>query len=478
MVGILSEKRGSMDKIIEKWFDENQESVGALSKRIFDHPEISGEEEYACSEVASYMREHGFDVKTYAVWPAKVDNGLTASWGSGHPVIAVLGEYDALPGLGQQGTPERAPLKGPGHGCGHNLMGAGCAAGAIAVKKVMEERNLPGTIKYFGCPAEEGLSGKVQMLRMGCFDDVDICIAWHTGGPFRVCEHVCQSMVSVEFSFRGVTSHAACAPQEGRSALDAAQLMNMGVEFLREHIEDAVRIHYVFGAAGERPNVVPDYAELKYYIRSNNRDSVDRVFARVCDIARGAALMTGTKAFYKIISGGYEPILNFTLNDALYEAMKKVPDIVYDEKDYRFAEQLYKNYNGKEAPEKLDMKDRAHIMGECNLLPTHLCVPLGHGWAESGSTDVNDVSQVIPTVQIFGGGVMGVGGHSWGVTASSGSSAGRKAAVQAGKYIAQFCMDVFENPDIVEKSKRELQKIREGRPAFFPVIASDHEIQL
>lgn len=467
-----------MDKEIQKWFLENHEGVEELSKKIFDHPEVSGEEEYACSEVASYLRKYGFEVDTYSVVPSKVKNGLTASWGNGYPVIAVLGEYDALPGLGQEGVACRAPVPGPGHGCGHNLMGAGCAAGAIAAKQAMEEKKLSGTVKYYGCPAEEGLAGKVQMMKMGCFDDVDICIAWHTGGPFRVCEHICQSMISVEFSFYGVTAHAACAPQEGRSALDAAQLMNMGVEFLREHVEDAVRIHYVFGAAGERPNVVPDHAVVKYYIRSSNKESVDQVFGRVCDIAKGAALMSGTKVFYRIISGGYEPVLNFTLNKVLYESMKKVPNIEYDERDYQFAKELYKNYNGKEAPEILDLSGREYIMGKCSLLPSHLCVPLGHGWAESGSTDVNDVSQVIPTVQLFGGGVMGVGGHSWGVTASSGSAAGRKAAVQAGKYIAQFCIDVFENNEVVEKSKRELLEIQKGRPQYSPILASEGEIQL
>ena len=467
-----------MDREVQNWFQEHHEGVEELAKRIFEHPELSGEEEYACSEIAAYLRKYGFETETYPVAPAKVHNGLTAKWGSGYPVIAVLGEYDALPGLGQKASPKREPLDGPGHGCGHNLMGAGCAAGAVAAKQAMEAKQLSGTIRYYGCPAEEGLAGKVQMLKMGCFADVDLCIAWHTGGPFRVCEHICQSMISTEFHFYGITAHAACAPQEGRSALDAAQLMNVGVEFLREHIEENVRIHYVFGAAGERPNVVPAHAAVKYYIRSWNRESVDRVFDRVCDIARGAALMSGTTVTYKIISGGYEPILNFTLNAALYESMQKVPDIVYDENDYRFAEELYQNYNGQEAPETLDMAGREHIMGKCGLLPTHLCKPLGHGWMESGSTDVNDVSQVIPTVQLFGGGVMGVGGHSWGVTASSGSAAGRKAAVQAGKYIAQFCIDVLENREVVEQSKEELWQIRKGKPEYSPILATDGEIPL
>lgn len=276
--------------------------------------------------------------------------------------------------------------------------------------------------------------------------------------------------MSLEFHFTGRSAHAACNPQDGRSALDAAQLMNMGVEFLREHLEDAIRIHYVFTAAGERPNVVPDGAGLHYYIRSYNKKSVDEVFARVCDIARGAALMTGTKASCRIIGGGYEPILNFTLNKVLYAAAKQVPDIVYEESDYAFARELYQNYNGVAAPEKLDMGNRRHIYGECDLLPTHFCQPLGYGWAEFGSTDVNDVSQVIPTVQLFGGNIMGVGGHSWGVTAASGSSAGRKSCIQAGKYIAQFGLEIMRKPQYVSEAQDELRRARQNMAPYAPIL--------
>lgn len=467
-----------MNSTVEQWYASHQKQVDQLAKDIFEHPEVSAQEAFACRVTAAFMEQCGFAVQKITVPPAQVENGVVAKWGNGKPVIGILGEYDALPGLGQDAVPFRSPRPGPGHGCGHCLMNAGCASGAAALKAAMEAGHLSGTIVYLACPAEEGLSGKVHMMADGWFDGIDLCIAWHDGGPFRVAEHVNQSMISVEFIFRGKTAHAACSPQEGRSALDAAQLMNMGVEFLREHIEDAVRIHYVFGSAGERPNVVPDHASLKYYVRSYNRQSVDAVFRRVCDIAKGAALMTGTKAAYKLVSGGYEPLLNFTLNQALYNAAQKVPEIRYDAEDEAFARELYRNYNGAEAPAKLDMGDRAHIYGACGLLPTHFCKLLGHGWAESGSTDVNDVSQVIPTVQLFGGGVMGVGGHSWGVTASSGSPAGRKAAVQAGKYIAQFCLDVFQDPAIAEKSKAELAEQRKHLPPYSPLLATGGETAL
>lgn len=201
--------------------------------------------------------------------------------------------------------------------------------------------------------------------------------------------------------------------------------------------------------------------------------SVDEVFERVCNVARGAALMTGTKASYRIIGGGYEPILNFTLNDVLYEAAQKVPDIVYSKEDYTFAKALYESYNGVSAPRKLDMGDRKHIYGECDLLPTHFCKPLGYGWAEFGSTDVNDVSQVIPTVQMFGGNIMGVGGHSWGVTAASGSPAGRKSCIQAGKYMAQFGLEVLKRPEIADKAKEELRNTRKDMEEYKPILATD-----
>lgn len=467
-----------MNEAIRQWFEENRGAVEQLAQQVFEHPEVSAEEQYACAVTADFMRRYGFEVTTFAVAPARVENGLRAVWGSGRPVIGILGEYDALPGLGQEAVPCRTPKPGPGHGCGHCLMNAGCAAGAAALKAAMEAGGLPGTIVYLGCPAEEGLSGKVHMLADGWFEGIDLCIAWHDGGPFRVAEHVNQSMTSVEFYFRGRTAHAACNPTDGRSALDAAQLMNLGVEFLREHIEDAVRVHYVFGAAGERPNVVPDYASLHYYVRSYNKKSVDEVFERICDVARGAALMTGTKASYRIIGGGYEPILNFTLNELLYRAARKVPDIVYDEEDYAFAKALYESYNGVPAPETLDQGDRAHIYGTCDLLPTHFCTPLGHGWAEFGSTDVNDVSQVIPTVQLFGGGVMGVGGHSWGVTASSGSPAGRKASIQAGKYIAQFGLEVLRDPGAADRAWEELRRFRQTMAPYKPMLATGEEVAL
>lgn len=462
-----------MNDVIRSWFEKNSHLVDRLAWNVFANPEVSGEEAYACEVTAEFMKQFGFQVETFAVPPAKVNNGIRAVWGSGSPVIGILGEYDALPGLGQEAVPYRAPKPGAGHGCGHNLMNAGCAAAAAALRAAMETEKLDGTVVFLGCPAEEGLSGKVHMMKDGWFDGVDLCIAWHDGGPFRVAEHVNQSMMNLEFVFRGRTAHAACNPQDGRSALDAAQLMNMGVEFLREHLEDAVRIHYVFNAAGDRPNVVPDVASLHYYIRSYNKKSVDDVFERVCNVARGASLMTGTKATCRIIGGGYEPILNFTLNDVLYEAAKKVPDIVYDEEDYAFAKTLYESYNGVSAPEKLDMGDRKHIYGECDLLPTHFCKPLGYGWAEFGSTDVNDVSQLIPTVQMFGGNIMGVGGHSWGVTASSGSPAGRKSCIQAGKYMAQFGLEVLKQPEIADRAKEELRNIRKNMEEYKPILATD-----
>lgn len=461
-----------MNDVIQNWFAENWQEVDNLARNVFEHPELSSEEKYACAVTAEFMERYGFQVETFAVPPAKAENGLRAVWGSGSPVIGILGEYDALPGLGQEAVPYRAAKPGPGHGCGHCLMNAGCASAAVALKEAMAAQRLSGTVVFLGCPAEEGLSGKVHMMHDGWFDGIDVCVAWHDGGPFRVAEHVNQAMMSMEFRFRGRTAHAACNPQDGRSALDAAQLMNMGVEFLREHIEDAVRIHYVFGAAGERPNVVPDEARVHYYIRSNNKKSVDEVFARVCDVARGAALMTGTKATCRIIGGGYEPILNFTLNEVLYKAAQKVPDIVYSEEDYAFAKALYHSYNGKLAPEKLDMGDRSHIYGACDLLPTHFCKPLGYGWAEFGSTDVNDVSQVIPTVQLFGGNVMGVGGHSWGVTAASGSPTGRKSCIQAGKYMAQFGLEIMNDPAVVAKAKEELLSARKNMDDYKPVLST------
>ncbi len=446
-----------MNKNINEWFDNNKDALIKLSDDIFNHPEVGNTEEYACRRTAEYMSSYGFDVKKIVVSPSKVENGVIARFGSGKPVIGIIGEYDALPGLGQAAVPYRCEIEGPGHGCGHNLMNAACSSAAVALKETMEKENIPGTIVYLACPAEEVLTGKVSMIASGCFDDIDVCAAWHDEREFRVIEEVNQADIMVKFDFHGITAHAAASPHKAKSALDAAQLMNMGVEFLREHVTDDVRMHYVFEDGGIRPNVVPDHASLIYSIREKTMKTCKETFLRVINIAKGAAIMTETTVDYTLQGGCYEPIINHTLNKAMYDAAMKVPKLEYSKDELDFAKQLYTSVLNKEP------------VGE--LLPVSFSELTGKISFDYGSSDVNDVSQVIPTVQLYGGAKINeLRGHHWSMTASAGSSIGHTAAIYASKILAQFGYDLFVNPDIVKKSQNEHRKTTENNQIYESIL--------
>lgn len=446
-----------MNSNLSKWYEDNSKSLIEISDDIFNHPEVGNTEEYACKRTADYLKGNGFEVKKIVVSPSEVENGIVARFGSGKPVIGIIGEYDALPGLGQAAVPYRSEIKGPGHGCGHNLMNAACSSAAIALKYVMEKESIPGTIIYFACPAEEVLTGKVSMIKQGCFDGVDICAAWHDEREFRVIEEVNQANIGVKFDFYGVTAHAAASPHKARSALDAAQLMNLGVEFLREHVTDDVRIHYVFEDGGVAPNVVPDHASLLYYIRSKNMQTCREVLNRVILVAKGAAIMTETSAEYTICGGVYEPIVNHTLNQAMYDAAMKVPPIKYSDDEIEFAKTLYKNVLDKDP--------------EGEVLPETFRKLTGSVSFDFGSSDINDVSQIVPTVQLYGGAkVNELRGHHWAMTACAGSSIGHTAAIYASKILAQFGYDLLHDPNIINASKEELKKSRENVPDYDGVI--------
>lgn len=446
-----------MNSIIEKWYEDNSKELVDISDDIFKHPEIGNEEKYACQRTAEYMEKHGFEVKKIIVSPCSFENGVIASYGTGKPVVGIIGEYDALPGLGQEAVPYRSEIKGPGHGCGHNLMNAACSSAAIALKDVLIKEKLPGTIVYLACPAEEIVTGKVSMVADGWFNDIDICVAWHDERQFKVVEEVNQADIMVKFDFYGITAHAAVSPHRGRSALDAAQLMNLGVEFLREHVTDDVKIHYVFEDGGIRPNVVPDHSSLIYSVRAKSMVTCKEVLNRVINIAKGAAIMTDTKAKYTLQGGCYEPIIIKSLNKILYEAAIKIPEIKYSDEDLEFAREIYKSVLGKDPN------------GE--LLPTKFKELTNNITFEPGSSDINDVSQVVPTVQLYGGAkINDLKGHHWQMTACAGSSIGHTAAIHASKILAQFGYDLLTNPDCVDECKKEFDEIRKDMPPYEGVL--------
>lgn len=441
-----------MNSIIGKWYESNKGGVDALAKTLWENPELGHSEFYACKTNAEYLRSHGFDVTTFnARGDDAPDTAIVARFGSGHPVIGIYGEYDALPGLGQDSVPYRSERDGCGHGCGHNLMAASCSSAAVAAKAAMEAEDLQGTIIYIGCPAEEGGAGKMYMLRDGWFDELDCLLGWHPrSNDLSVQEKLQMTLAHVIIEFRGVSAHAAVNPESGRSALDACELMNIGVQYLREHCTDDVRIHYSYLSAGEKPNVVPAYAALDYYCRSKSLESCHDLVERIRKIANGAAQMTETECTFTIecMHSGCQPLVGF--NSFLYESALKIPPLEYTDEEKEYAVELCKNVTGK-------------ICDKEDVLAHNLAEPTGKFFFASGSTDVGCVTYKIPTARIYGLGVAkGVPMHHWGVVATTGNSIGFKAAQYAGKALAQCAYDLFKEPEHIAGFRKELDERLKG----------------
>lgn len=420
---------------------ERKEEFIRIAKDIFEHPECALEEKYASEALTNFLARNGFSV-TLGV--AGLETAFEARRGSGKPVLGFLAEYDALPGLHQEPVSRRCGNNGPGHGCGHHLLGAGCAAAAIAVADQMKEEDLPGTIIVYGCPAEEIMCGKVVMGKSGCFDQLDAAITWHPFARNRVSEDVYQAMDSVKFHFSGTASHAAAMPELGRSALDAAELMNVGVNYLREHVPDDVRMHYIYTNGGEKPNIVPDRAEVWYYLRANSRKTVDDVRERVLNIARGAALMTGTSAEMELLTGCSSTKLNTAMNQVFYDAMARTPLPTYTDAEMSLLNAIDR---------QLDPDSRC--AGFCQ----HLCPLEGHPVHISGSTDVSDVSVIVPTVTLnAAAATYKTPMHHWTFTAQAGSTVGYKAMLYAAQCMAAGTMELLRAPEKLAQIKAEFER--------------------
>lgn len=435
-----------MQKDIQQWFFDHEDQVKALADKLWHHPESAMKEFVSCSLVADYLSENGFEVNAFDVnGKDNPPNAIVAKYGSGHPVIGFLGEYDALDGLGQEAVPYQSPIPGAGHGCGHNMMGAACAGAAISVKEALKNNNLPGTVIYFGCPAEETVQGKALMIQAGHFDDVDICLAWHPANeaPF-VSERLMLANTNIKFRFYGKTAHAAASPHLGRSSLHAAELMSNGVQYMREHIPDDVRIHYVYTSAGDKPNVVPDFAEVHYFIRARRRDVDDRIVEWVKKIAQGAAMMTETTTDYEEISSCTSTKILHSLNRSLHNAANTVGEISFDDEDHRYAEEIYRNVIGEDPTEDVLPTSLQPLNGEFTYMPQ--------------SNDIGNVSQIIPTAQFMGlGMVRSLPEHHWSVTALAGSPTGGKVCVHAAKVLAQCAYDLFTDPSAMDEIKEEFK---------------------
>jgi len=450
-----------MNSVINGWYEKSGEKIVRLSDAIWAKPETAMNEQFACAETAKFLKEQGFEVQTSDLVtgkPSDKPNCIMAKWGSGKPVIGFLGEYDALGGLGQEAVPCRKEKEGAGHGCGHNLICGSTLGGACALKTALETEKLPGTVIFYGCPAEEILCGKVYMASHGFFDQLDAAFSWHAG-PFQltVMEASMQASTSLFFSFHGKTAHAAANPEAGRSALDAAELMSVGVNYLREHVPSDSRIHYCYTDAGVAPNIVPDFARVHYFVRAKTRKIDDELVERVINVAKGAAMITGTTVDWKIDAGCYETFIPHALNRLCRESALKVPEPVWDVVDRKFAADLYKAATGNDAKEELLLKGIPPLTGKTASM--------------TGSSDVADVSHIVPTCVFMGLGIIkGIPFHHWAVVSTAGSSIGHKTELYAGKVLAQSGYDLVKNPAGLKAAQEDFKASRKGMDPYKPVL--------
>ncbi len=459
----MSQDLKDLKKNYSRWIQANQDRFIELSDKIWGFAEL-GFEEYKSSELlVNTLKEEGFQVKESI---ADIPTAFVATYGMGKPVIGVLGEYDALPGLSQKAEPVKAILKegAPGHGCGHNLLGAAGIGAVFAIKKAIEEGNAKGTIRYYGCPAEEMYNAKGYMVKPGgVFDDVDISIAWHPAYFNAVATMSALAMNSVIFNFYGRTAHAAGDPFNGRSALDAVELMNVGANYMREHIIPDARIHYIITNGGEAPNVVPEEAEVYYFVRAPERHQVEEIYNRLIKVAEGAKMMTETELKVNFLSGTYNPIHNEFISNVIQENMQFIGPPRFNKEEQEFAKEINKSIppNSMEGYMKLipqNLQDMARKLFSEPLCPIIL-PPIGKGQVLPGSTDVADVSWVTPLGEFSTAcHTMGSPGHSWQNTATAGMSIGHKGMIAAAKVMALTALDFMNKPEYVEKAKKEFEE--------------------
>jgi aminobenzoyl-glutamate utilization protein B len=453
-----------------EWLEEYKERLIEISDTIWGYAELGFVEFKSSKLLADELEGYGFEVKQGV---AGIPTAFVASYGSGKPVIGVMGEYDALPGLSQKAVPYKEPIKegASGHGCGHNIHGSSGMSGVLAVKAAMERGGIHGTLKFFGCPAEEMLSGKVWMVREGVFDGVDACISHHPSSMNTAGLSSSNANNAVKFHFHGKTSHAAGSPEQGRSSLDAVELMNIGVNFLREHVIQDARIHYVIEEGGGQPNVVPDYARSWYLIRAPERDQLEPIYERILKIAEGAALMTETTLKVEFVKGIYNKIPSRTLSEVVTANMREIGAPEYTEEELEFAEEIARSIPSGAKRDSLWKSKRPDWE---ELLDVTLDRSIPDAWNEGevshGSTDVSDVSWQNPTME-FGTTtyVLGTPGHSWQNVAMSGMSIGHKSLLFASKVIAATVIDLFTKPDLLEKAREEHRERLRGRTYKSPV---------
>jgi aminobenzoyl-glutamate utilization protein B len=446
----------------------------ALSDRVWGMPELCYAEHRSCAEHTAMLEAQGFRVTREV---AGIPTAVMGEAGEGGPVIAILGEYDALPGLSQEaGVAEQRPLPGDGngHGCGHNLLGSASMLAATAVKDWLADKGVPGRIRYYGCPAEEGGAAKGFMVRAGSFDDVDVAISWHPAAFSGVNEPVSLANTRIDFTFSGRASHAAAAPHLGRSALDAVELMNVGVNYMREHMPSDARVHYAYlDAGGIAPNVVQAQARVRYLIRARDLTELNALVARVRKIADGAALMTETSVTARVVSAVSNLLGNTPLEQAMHDNLLRLGPPPFDEADRAFAREIQATLKDEDIVAAFRRHglpvDRSKAL--CDVI-----VPLdARGNGGVGSTDVGDVSWAVPTVQARGATyAIGTPGHSWQLTAQGKTPAAHKGLVHVAKVMAGTAADVIQDPALLARAKADHKARTDATPYVCPLPPDVH----
>lgn len=436
-----------------EWLDKNRAELSLMNEQIWRFAEVAMEEYRSSELLASYLENNGFQV-TRGV--AGMPTAFVAAYGQGEPVIGILAEYDALPGLSQELVSHKQPVAegAAGHGCGHNIFGVASTAAAVGLKEVMQNRGISGTVKLFGCPAEETVVGKVFMAREGIFDGLSCCIQWHPSSVSGVWLDSSNALNQFEVEFFGRTAHSAGDPWNARSALDAVELANVGLNYLREHLKPTARIHYVILDGGGAPNVVPDYAKAWYYVRDIDRESVEKDYKRVLKIIEAAAMMTETTYKIRFISGVHETLSNRTGNEVVYANLLLVgsPDFSEEEQDY--AKKIQNNLGIEELGLKTTVEEFR--------LPQR-------SWG-GGSTDVAEVSWLTPTTSLgIAFSPIGTPGHHWAAVACGGMSIGHKAMLTAAKVMAATGVDFFTRSDIITEMRKEWEGKKKGREYKSPL---------
>jgi len=448
-----SKKSNPKKDAVIKSIQNHETALIKLSDEVWSYAETALREAKSSKALADYAEAQGFTVKRGV---AGMPTAFTAEYGSGKPIIGIMGEFDALPGISQKAQPTKEALVpgAGGHGCGHNLFGAGSLGAAIGIKELIAQGKLKGTIRFYGTPAEEAVGGKIYMAREGMFSDVDICLDWHPDVEIAANMQSSQAMVDFVVEYKGKAAHAAADPWNGRSALDGLELFLDGVNMLREHVRPSVRMHYVIQSGGDVPNVVPEYSKIWMWIRDSKREGVEEVFARVKDIAKGAGLMAGVESKVTVQGGDYELLVNQKGAETLQKNIEALGPIVYTDDETAFAKKIQEVSGGKQTG--LD-----GIIRPLKATKEH---------PEGGSTDVGDVSWLVPEITaLVTTAPANSPWHSWAVVACGGMSIGHKGLLFAAKSLAMTMVDLYENEQLRKDIRVEFEN-RKGTHVYKPYI--------